>query len=168
MPVYHFTLHAYRSWSPNHPRGYTRLNEGYQSPDPDRAREYDERARFEPVVFDRKIQEIVILGTIDICRRRGWRLHGIGTDANHVHMVVSWKHFLEWEKVQGKIKNLLSLFLGRASGQEGREWFVRYGSRKRVQNHKHLEYLLKVYLPDHRGPFWREGDPVPPDVHGVL
>ena len=38
MPVYHITLHAYRSWSPDHPRGYTRRGKGYQKPDPEQAR----------------------------------------------------------------------------------------------------------------------------------
>ena len=53
---------------------------------------YDDRANQPPASFDATaIQEILILGTYDICRRRGWRLHGVGTDERHFHWVVSWR-----------------------------------------------------------------------------
>jgi hypothetical protein len=84
MVVYHFTLHAYRSWSPAHPRGYAQHGKGYQPTDRDKAEEYDGRAKFPKVVFDHEIQEILILGAYDICQRRGWRLHAVGTDPSHV------------------------------------------------------------------------------------
>lgn len=168
MPVYHFTLHAYRSWSPAHRRGYTQRGKGYQPSDPRKAEEYDERAKQEKVTFDTLIQEVLILGAEDICRQRGWRLHGVGTEPSHVHMVVSWKIYLPWREVMEKLKNVLSLFLGRVAGQKGRRWFVTGGSRKRVENTEHLTYLLNEYLPDHPGLYWREGMALPEDRKGVL
>ena len=67
-----------------------------------------------------------------------------------------------------KLKNLLSLFLGRATNRPGQRWFVRGGSRKRVKDRDHLDHLLDTYLPDHRGVFWREGQPIPADRLGIL
>ena len=96
MPVYHFTLHAYRSWSPNHRRGYTERGKGYQPPNQERADQYDNNARQPKVTFDRLIQEVMILGAHDICRRRRWRLHAVGTEASHVHIVLSWRTFIPW------------------------------------------------------------------------
>ena len=168
MPVYHFTLHAYRSWSPAHRRGYTKRGKGYQRPDPERAKEYDHRAKFPKVVFDRQLQEVLIVGCADICRRRGWRLHAVGTDPSHFHFIVSWRGFLPWRHVMERTKNLLSLFLGRATRQAGRRWFVVNGSRKRVMNAEHLRYLVAEYLPDHRGAYWCEGRPLPAEVLQVL
>jgi hypothetical protein len=52
MAVYHFTLHAYRSWSPAHPRGYTQRGKGYQPSDPAKAEEYDGRAKFPKAIFE--------------------------------------------------------------------------------------------------------------------
>lgn len=168
VPVYHITLHAYRSWSPSHPRGYTIRGKGYQPPDPARAEDYDDRARFSKVTFDQRIQEILVLGSWDICRRRGWRLHGVGTDPTHVHLVVSWRGFAPWRDVMEKLKNVLSFLLGRITGSPGRKWFVVNGSRKRVMNRAHLDHLLTVYLHSHRGVFWSEGRPLPEDRYGIL
>ena len=168
MPVYHFTFHAYRSWSPSHPRGYTKRGEGYLPPDDKMAQHYDDCARFPRVWFSDAIQEVLVLGCIDVCRRRGWRLHAVGTDLTHLHFVVSWREFVAWQYVRQKMKNVLSLLLGRLTGTTGRPWFVRDGSRKRVKNRAHLDYLMDTYLPDHRGLYWREGDPIPEDKHRVL
>ena len=168
MPVYHFTFHAYRSWGPSHPRGYTKRADGYQPSDDNMARHYDGRAKYPRVWFDEAMQQVLVLGTIDVCARRGWRLHGVGTDPSHFHFVVSWREYLAWQYVRQKSKNVLSLLLGRLTGETGRPWFVRDGSRKRVKNRAHLDHLLDTYLPDHPGLFWREGDQVPEDVHHVL
>ena len=78
MGVYHFTLHAYRSWSPSHPRGYTERGRGYQPPDPELAEEYDEQALFPRVTFDLVLQRVLVLGIADFCQRRHWRLHAVG------------------------------------------------------------------------------------------
>ena len=168
MPVYHFTLHAYRSWRPNHPKGYTRHESGYLPPDPKRAAEYDQRAEQPSVVFEAAHQEILVLGCIDLCLRRGWRLHGVGTDAKHFHYVISWRGYMDWRIVRQRSKNILSYLLGKHLEKPGQRWFVRDGSRKRVKNSKHLNYLLDVYLPDHRGLFWRDGNPYPEDRYGIL
>jgi hypothetical protein len=168
VAVYHFTVHAYRTWSPDHPRGYVRRDEGVQPPDPERADEYDRNAKFSPVTFDRTIQEILILGTYDVCRRRAWRFHGGGTDPTHYHFVVSWHLYVPWNDVLTRVKNVASLLLGRALNQPGRRWFVTRSSRKRVRNRKHFDHLLDTYLPDHRGLFWREGQALPEDVYGIL
>ena len=133
------------------------------------ARYYDARARFSRVWFDSQaIQEVLVLGCIDVCRRRGWRLHAVSTDPTHLHWVVSWIGFVRWEAVRQRTKNVLSLLLGRLTGETGRQWFVREGSRKRVKDRDHLSYLVSEYLPDHRGLSWREGDAVPEDRFQVL
>jgi REP element-mobilizing transposase RayT len=161
MPVYHFTLHAYRSWRPDHPRGYTKEGKGYLPSDPEEAAAYDRRAKQDPAVFDRHVQRILIRVAHDICTRRNWRLHGVGTEEGHVHLALSWHGFIKWSDVMRTLKNVLSYILGTEVGPRGRRWFVRNGSRKRVQNRKHLDYLLNTYFPDHPGLFWREGMELP-------
>jgi hypothetical protein len=168
MPVYHFTIHAYRSWSPNHRRGFTERGKGYQPPSPEKAERYDNNAKQDKVIFDREIQEILILGATDVCRRRKWRLHGVGTDPSHFHIVISWRSFIPWNQVMGKLKNILSLILGRALNEPGRRWFVTRASRKRVKDADHLRHLLNTYLPDHPGVFWKEGMKLPEDRWGIL
>ena len=73
-----------------------------------------------------------------------------------------------WNVALRRVKNVLSLLLGRVSKQSGRRWFVSYSSRKRVRDEAHLSYLVTQYLRDHRGAFWREGMPLPSDEYGIL
>ena len=58
MAVYHFTIHAFRSWRPDHPRGYTRKGEGYQPPDEEMAEKYDQAASQDAVIFERALQDV--------------------------------------------------------------------------------------------------------------
>ena len=82
--------------------------------------------------------------------------------------MVSWRGFVPWQDVRRITKNVLSTLLNRVTGEKGRRWFVRDGSRKRVENEDHLGYLAKTYLPDHRGLCWRAGMPLPQDRDGIL
>jgi hypothetical protein len=132
------------------------------------ARMYDHNAKFDPAEFDPLIQAVLISGAYDVCQRRTWRLHGAGTDPTHAHFAISWRGFTRWGDVRDKLKNLLSLFIGRATGITGRPWFVAEGSRKRVADLDHLEYLLGTYFPSHRGLSWREGTPLPEIPAGIL
>ena len=166
MAVHHFTYHAYRSWRPDHPRGYTKGEQILPS-DRERAASYDRKAYQPPVRFDRFIQSVLVWGAYDICQRRGWRLHSAATDPTHLHVVVSWRGFIPWKDVRDRMKNVLSYLLGRATGQQGRRWFVRDASRRRVERRSHFDYLMDEYHPDHRGVKWREGMPAPVAPPGV-
>src|SRR5688572_8577289 len=105
MPVYHFTEHAYRSWRPDHPRGYTKKGLGYQPPDEDVADEYDHAAAQEPVLFDETTQREILALTYQICEEEGWRLEGVAFDPTHTHLAISWVAYLPWEEVQRRLKN---------------------------------------------------------------
>jgi len=168
MPVYLITLHAYRSWGPDKSRGFVRKGLGIQPPSDEMARMYVGQAGDDPVTFTPDLQRVLIAGAFDICSRRDWRLHAIGTDPTHGHFLISEMQFMDWEAVRDKLKNLLSLFLGRATNQRDKSWFVSKGSRKRVEDQQHFEYLVETYLPDQRGLFWKEGQILPEIPPGIL
>ena len=65
------------------------------------------------------------------------------------------------KRILEKTKNVLSLLLGRELNRPGGHWFVRHGSRRRVLNRRHLDFLLEEYLPDHIGLCWSEGEAIP-------
>lgn len=164
MAVYHFTLHAYRSWRPDHQRGYTLYGEGYLPSDEIQADEYDKNANQPPVTFNRKIQKLILLHTYDICRREGWRLEATGSDPSHVHQLISWKTYRKWEDVDQRLKNLLALRLNKHFKSPGKRWFVRrHGAPRGVRTRKHYDYLVTTYFPDHPGLFWKRGKPLPKD-----
>src|SRR5207249_454531 len=128
MPVYHFTLHAYRSWRADHRRGYVHHTKGLLKPDPHIAEARDRLARFDEVKFDAAMQRLMVLAVLETCRRRKWRLHGAGNDESHIHLAVSWTKFERWEEVLRLLKNGMSFVLGKQIGPRGRRWFVRGGS----------------------------------------
>jgi hypothetical protein len=142
MSVYLITLHAYRTWGPDKARGYVRDGAGILPADEDMGRMYDASAEDEPVEFSEAVQRVLIVGGVDICRRREWRLHAVGTDPTHGHFLISRPGFMDWEVVRDKLKNVLSLFLGRLTSQPGKPWFAAKGSRKRVADRKHFDFLV--------------------------
>jgi REP element-mobilizing transposase RayT len=157
VPIYLFTFHAYRSWRPDHPRGYVRRNEGVLPRDPDMAGRYDRHAKFPQVRFTSDLQRVLVDGAQDICSRRAWRLHFVATDPTHVHLLISWlDRALGWKDVHDTLKRLLGMLLAKHTGERGRKWFVRKGSRRRVRDREHFEYLMGCYLPSHRGFVWSE------------
>ena len=161
MAVYLFTFHAYRSWNADNPRGYVRKGQGILTPDAAQARKYDRLAKEPPVLFTVDNQLVMLWILSDACRRRNWRLYQIASEPTHIHLLVSWREFLPWQKVRGKLKNLMSRELGRQCSMPGHRWFAGGASRKRVKDRRHFEHLMKRYLPSHRGLVWREGDPLP-------
>jgi REP element-mobilizing transposase RayT len=157
VPVYLFTFHAYRSWGPGHPRGYVRRDADVLPRDPEMAERYDRNARQSPVRFDATTQRILVDGARDICARRDWHLHIVATDASHVHLLVSWRDdSIAWKEIHDTLKRLLGMMLSKHANERRRRWFARKGSRKRVRDREHFEYLMSEYLPDHRGVQWSE------------
>ena len=156
MPVYLFTYHAYRSWMPDHPGGFVQQGRGVQSPSAALANVYRQAATFPPVDFDDELQRLLIDHSIDICRRRRWRLHAVATEPTHLHILVSWTGSRRWQEVRGKLRNLLSLGLTRRFKQKGRPWFSTGASRKQVRTRAHFEHLMNKYLPNHGGARWFE------------
>ncbi len=161
MAVYHFTVHAYRSWRPDHPRGNVHHTDGPLPPDSLMANDHDALAKFGRVPFDDVIRPMLLREAHDICRNRGCRLHAAGTDPMHVHLLVSWRRFTLCSDVLNKLKNVLSYQLGRQVGPIGRRWFVRGGSMRRVSSRSHFDHLIGTYIPSHLGVCWREGLPLP-------
>jgi hypothetical protein len=162
VAVYHFTLHAYRSWRPDHRRGYTRKGEGFQPPDGAKADEYDARAKQEKVLFDDRTQREILVISHEICGNLGWMLEAAGFDPTHAHLVISWYGYVAWEEVDRRLKNLLCLLLNRRRATPGKRWFVRrHSAPRRVKFRKHFDYLLDTYLPDHPGIFWKKGEALP-------
>jgi len=161
MAVYHFTLHAYRSWNADNPRGYVKHDQGIQSPDAARADFYNSQALQEAILFADEHQRVMAWIVADACGRRNWRMHALACELTHVHILVSWRTFQEWQSVRAKLKNLMSLELGKYFQSPGRKWFAREGSRNQVRNRRHFNHLMDRYFPKHRGLVWREGDPLP-------
>jgi len=164
MAVYLITFHTYRSWGPDHPRGYTRKGEGVLPPDPEMADRYDRDAKHPRKFLDDALQQASVAAVREIAKDHPWRLHYVYAGATHVHVLLSWRTFIDWNEVRVAIKRRLGKRLSEAAELPG-PWFVRGGkdSRKGVTDRKHFDHLMTEYLPKpaHRGWHWREGCEAP-------
>lgn len=157
MPVYLLTFHAYRSWRPDHPQGYTRRREGIVPPDPVAAAAYDQRALHPPIRFDDVAQQIIIRSLMDTASSSHWRVHYALATANHVHGLFSDPMFLDPSRALSPLKRRAGRDLSAHFNQPG-PWFGRGGSRKRITDPGHYHHLVNVYLPRpaHRGWHFQE------------
>jgi len=158
MPCYLLTVHTYRSWMPDHPRGFVQENRGVRPPNPRLADAYRGEASDEPFVMDGATQRFVIDVVRGVGARRDWRIHAVACEPSHVHILVSWETDATWGAVRAKFKNIIALELSKRHGQEGRHWLSDGGSRKRVKDRRHFDYLVTTYLPKHRGEQWYQGE----------
>lgn len=160
MPVYLFTFHTYRTWMPDHPRGYTKRNEGYQLPDSEMARRYDERANHpDEVLLDAELQRALIDESIIASKHQHFPLHAAFTEPSPIHDLVSWTDARSWEGVRTSLKSSLSRKLKTISEKErdGAHLALSRGaSRKQVNDQAHFDYLCSTYLTKHAGLKWTE------------
>src|ERR1700733_11834599 len=109
MPVFHFTIHAYRSWTADRSRGYVRRGKGIQPPNPKLGNYQKRIASQGEADFDGDVQKTLICLAHEICGNHSWRLHAAGTDASHIHLIISTLHPIVADRISAKLKNLLSL-----------------------------------------------------------
>ena len=155
MPCYLFTYHAYSSWMPDREEGYVRRGEGLLPADEERARLYRRDAVEQPVVFDPRIQLLLIDEVRAASPHQRFRVHYVATEPTHVHALVSWQDDRPWKNMRSNLKSSLTRRLNREL--ERRTWLSENASRKQVKHQAHFDYLVNEYLPSHRGRKWKEG-----------
>jgi hypothetical protein len=152
MPCYLFTYHAHGSWMPDRKQGYVKRHRGILPADPAMAKNY-RTAMKEPIVeFDSDIQIAVLDSLIDSQRKQNFECYYLATDTTHVHALLGWRDEREWLHMRSIIKGSISRRLNQDCGQ--RIWLAEGGSRKRVRDRAHFDYLLTRYLPKHAGWKW--------------
>ncbi|MAX22900.1 MAG: hypothetical protein CMJ19_00230 [Phycisphaeraceae bacterium] len=154
MPCYFFTFHAYGTWLPDRQRGFVRRDQqGIQARNINLADTYKQQMKQRDVRFDRNAQSCMIHATLQAAKILELRVHGIGTDATHLHILVSWADERTWDALRQRLKRALAYQL---NGVHKQQRFARAGSRKRVKDRKHFDYLMSEYIPKHQGEKWFE------------
>jgi hypothetical protein len=155
MPVYHFTLHSYRSWNADNPRGFIRTDlPGMQPPHARLARVRDGWAKHPPVEFDRSDQRFLVRATCEAAAKRAWELLGVTVTTTHVHAVIAVRDWRDPLEMQGGLKSGLGFQLAKRHATRGRPYFSHGGVPERVKDIVHLRYLFETYFPKHGAPMW--------------
>ena len=155
MPCYHFIFHAYGTWLPDKDDGYVTRKHGHLPQDVQAGAKYRQHMTDEVAVFDEPIQKVLLEEVQVAASHQSFRPHFVATEPTHIHVLVSW-HDDErgFEKLRASIRQSLSRRLSREFGR--RVWLSEGGSRNRVSNQDHYEYLVCTYLPGHSGWKWCE------------
>jgi REP element-mobilizing transposase RayT len=155
MPCYHFTFHGYGTWLPDEDDGYVRRGEGRLPQDTSAASKYRRRMTNHAAEFDESMQLAMIEEVHAASQHQTYRVHCVATEPTHIHILVSWKdEERASEKLRASIRQSLSRRLSKQFGQ--RQWLSEGGSRRRVINEEHYDYLLAIYLMEHGGWKWNE------------
>ena len=162
MPVYLITLHAYRSWQEDNPKGYVQRGEhGIQPPDPILAKQRASIAKQAQRAFTRDQKLLIITHTQDVANNRGIRLHAISCTASHTHLIASWfgnetvfagidQPQAQAKQLANKVKTIVATLLSKHERTTGNRWFSRGCDCTPIEDRDHLNHLMSHYLPKHK------------------
>ncbi|MGI9456927.1 MAG: hypothetical protein ACR2NU_10215 [Aeoliella sp.] len=152
MPCYLFTYHPYGSWLPDRNQGYVRRGQGIQKPDASMMCLYQDSMKGNPITLASGHQRAIIRSVIESQQKQRFEAYFVATEPTHAHILLSWKDDRRVVKMRGLVKGSLTRALNKEFIR--REWFAEGGSRKRVRDRTHFEYLVEDYLPKHSGRKW--------------
>jgi hypothetical protein len=152
MPCYLFTYHGYGTWMPDRAQGYVKRNRGILAPDSAMAGRYRLAMAEEVVEFTSEIQLAILDVVLESREIQRFEVYFVSTEDTHVHLLVGWRDERSWLHMRSIIKSSISRHLNKVFGK--REWTSEGGSRKRVKDRSHFDYLVGHYLPKHSGWKW--------------
>ena len=154
MPCYLFTYHGYGTWMPDRKQGFVKRKATVLASDSMMDRNYRRKQSQSTVSLDARKQQSIIENVLDACSLITTRCHAIATDNTHVHILVSWKTERKYASISKALKSRITKALNAKFGN--RIWLSKGSSRNRVTDLEHFDYLMRHYLPSHRGLGWYE------------
>ncbi len=104
------------------------------------------------MTFDVNVQRVMIDELLVASGFQKFRLHAVGSDESHLHVLSSWRDDRIGDQLQRSIRSSLSRRLNKEFGK--RTWFVENSSHRRVKTRDHFDHLVQTYIPDHPGWKW--------------
>jgi hypothetical protein len=148
MPAILITVHAYRSWSEDNPRGYVqRGRRGIQPPSRKLATHRAAVATHPPVQFDCEQMVVAIDAAHEVCIALEQSPLAASCTATHLHVLVDAA--CDPDMLCTRIKSIAGYKLSQWLGTKGNRWFSRGSDITAVKDAAHLQYLLETYLPRH-------------------
>jgi hypothetical protein len=156
------TMHAYRSWVEDNPRGYVQRGQrGVQAPNVGISNYRSGIALHSPMRFNVSQMQLAITTTREVCGKLGFDAIAGSCTATHLHVLVGLTGAAltggAREGDQGKdtnalcarIKSIVGWRLSQQLGTTGNRWFSRGKDATPVIDEAHLRYLVGTYLPKH-------------------
>jgi REP element-mobilizing transposase RayT len=148
--AYHIVWTMYGTWLPGDWRGWVKKRIwGIYPPDPAIERQARERMA-EPMVLLTDEQRAIVEKTItEHCRIRGWTLHAVNAQSNHVHVVVTADRDPEIVRDQfkawcsRKLSDAARLIETIAKGAGRRRWFTEGGDAEAIDTEEYLRNAVE-------------------------
>ena len=154
MPVLHYTQHAYGSWMPDRPQGYVHHARGLQKQDHSLTRAYRRKQQDVTASFAPSTQRLLIEVVQKASAHVDSRLHSVGSDVSHFHLLMSWRDEREMRMLYRAIRYAMTRALNEHLGR--RTWFTKNAHLDRITCRDHFNRLVDKYHPSHRGWGWSE------------
>jgi REP element-mobilizing transposase RayT len=168
MPVYLITMHAYRSWNEDDPKGYVQRREGLKPSSKALAKWRATHARQSPARFTPETRAVIADVVVQISDERKVRLHAQSVTSTHVHALISFESpactcgasdycyaqceaRAHTEKLIARLKQKMGQAVAKHMHTTGRQWFSRGSNISPVRNRDHFNFLCETYLPRHQG-----------------
>ena len=158
MPCFLFTYHGYGTWLPDRADGFVHWRDGLQPTDAELANAYKRKMKVAGASvagFDESVQLLLIDELQTAATFQRLRLHTLATEPTHVHALMSWTDERAPQRVSDGLRESLSRRLNKEVAK--RKWLAKGGSKRRVKDLEHFDYLETTYLPSHGGWKWDEG-----------
>lgn len=142
--AYFITWPTYGTWLPGNQRGWIEYRQGWQLPNANlltmsKARMDEKQCLLIPVA-----REIVKQQIEETCRFRGWILHAVACQSNHLHVVVE-AFETDPRKVRADLKAWCTRRLKAKIDGTRKNWWAERGSTRYIWNQESLDRVL-VYV----------------------
>jgi REP element-mobilizing transposase RayT len=87
--AYFITWTTYGSWLPGDERGWVLRGRGFQTPNPRKLKQAQDRMTESLMTLNVKQRALVETTVKEHCKHRKWQLHAVKCRSNHVHVVVT-------------------------------------------------------------------------------
>jgi REP element-mobilizing transposase RayT len=125
---------------------------GILSADAAMATNYRAAMKEEAFKFDGETQLAILDAVLDSRAMQRFETYYIATESTHVHILVGWRDKRPWLHMRSIIKGSISRKLNQKFGKRNR--LAEGGSRKKVKDRAHFDWLVNQYLAKHRGWKW--------------
>lgn len=160
MPVYFITVHMYRSWREDNPKGYVQRGQsGVKHPNPKLAKHREKSTTGHAVKLNAPQIALVLDSLHEVCMNLEVTPYAASCTPTHWHLLLGWVESDEVKvateaadqarSITTRLKRVVGSKLSAQAGQTKQRWFSRGWHIERIDEQKHFEHLLESYLPKH-------------------
>ncbi len=142
--TYFITWTTYGTWLPGDPRGWKKVGEGQQTPQPRLEEWCREKMTGTPVTLNELQRRKVEVVCREHADHRRWELHAVSARSNHVHLAVTQTSQPQWYAISLKA-NATRVLRTEPSPMKSEKVWTRGGDTQIVDGESALEQVMVLH-----------------------